>query len=50
MPIVEGIRVEGGGAVQYSVGRDGTLMYIAGANSTSSHLVWVDRAGAAGPA
>jgi len=49
VPIVEGIRVEGGGAVQYNVGRDGTLMYIAGANSTSSHLVWVDRAGAQVP-
>jgi serine/threonine-protein kinase len=49
VPIVEGIRVEGGGAVQYSVGRDGTLMYIAGANSTASHLVWVDRAGAQVP-
>jgi serine/threonine-protein kinase len=45
VPVVEGIRVEGGGAVQYNVGRDGTLMYIAGANSASSHLVWVDRAG-----
>jgi Tol biopolymer transport system component len=45
VPIVEGIRVEGGGAVQYNVGRDGTLMYIAGANNNSSHLVWVDRSG-----
>jgi serine/threonine-protein kinase len=45
VPLVEGIRVEGGGAVQYSIGRDGTLMYIAGANNNSSHLVWVDRSG-----
>ncbi|HVG56203.1 MAG TPA: hypothetical protein VM846_17315, partial [Vicinamibacterales bacterium] len=45
VPMIEGIRVEGGGAVQYSVGADGTLMYIPGANSAASHLVWVDRAG-----
>jgi serine/threonine-protein kinase len=45
VPVVEGIRVEGGGAVQYSVGRDGTLMYIHGANSTASNLVWIDRKG-----
>ena len=45
VPIVEGIRVEGGGAVQYSVGRDGTLMYIPGAASTSMELVWIDRTG-----
>ncbi len=45
VPMVEGIRVEGGGAVQYGVGADGTLMYIPGANSAASQLVWVDRAG-----
>jgi len=45
VPVVEGIRVEGGGAVQYSVGRDGTLMYIPGANSAASNLVWIDRKG-----
>ena len=45
VPVVEGIRVEGGGAVQYSVGHDGTLMYIPGANSAASNLVWIDRRG-----
>jgi eukaryotic-like serine/threonine-protein kinase len=45
VPVVEGIRVEGGGAVQYSVGPDGTLMYIPGANSAASNLVWIDRKG-----
>jgi serine/threonine-protein kinase len=45
VPVVEGIRVEGGGAIQYSVGRDGTLMYIPGSNSNASQLVWIDRAG-----
>ena len=45
VPVVEGVRVEGGGAVQYNVARDGTLMYIAGANSTTTQLVWVDRTG-----
>ena len=49
VPVVEGIRVEGGGAVQYSVGRGGTLTYIGGANSTASNLVWIDRTGAQRP-
>jgi Tol biopolymer transport system component len=45
VPVVEGVRVEGGGAVQYNVGRDGTLMFIAGANSTATRLMWIDRDG-----
>ena len=45
VPIVEGIRVEAGGAIQYSVGRGGTLIYIPGANVSASQLVWLDRAG-----
>jgi serine/threonine-protein kinase len=45
VPILEGIRVEGGGAVQFSVARDGTLMYIAGGASSEMELAWVDRAG-----
>jgi serine/threonine-protein kinase len=45
VPVVEGIRVEAGGAVQYAVARDGTLMYIAGSGSGASELVWIDRAG-----
>ena len=49
VPIVEGVRVEGGGAVQYNVARDGTLMYIAGANSTTTQLLWIDRSGREAP-
>jgi serine/threonine-protein kinase len=45
VPVVEGVRVEGGGAIQYNVARDGTLMYIVGANSTATQLVWIDRTG-----
>src|SRR6185436_19916207 len=45
VPVVEGIRVEGGGAVQYSVDGDGTLMYIPGAAISTMELVWLDRNG-----
>jgi serine/threonine-protein kinase len=45
VPVTEGIRVEGGGAVQYVVAGDGTLMYIPGLSSGASQLVWIDRAG-----
>jgi serine/threonine-protein kinase len=45
VPVVEGIRVEAGGAVQYSVARDGTLMYIPGSVTMDSELVWIDRTG-----
>jgi eukaryotic-like serine/threonine-protein kinase len=49
VPVVEGIRVEAGGAIQYTVGRDGTLIYIPGAPVSSSQLVWIDRAGTEAP-
>jgi serine/threonine-protein kinase len=45
VPVVEGIRVEPGGAVQASVGDDGTLVYLPGGAATGLQLVWVDRAG-----
>jgi serine/threonine-protein kinase len=45
VPVVEGIRVEGGGAVQFSVAHDGTLMYIPGTANSDMELVWVDRTG-----
>jgi serine/threonine-protein kinase len=45
VPVVEGVRVENGGAVQYSVAPDGTLLFIPGAPNTNMELVWVDRAG-----
>jgi serine/threonine-protein kinase len=47
-PVVveQGIRVEGGGAVQFALADDGTLAYIPGAQTDSPRkLVWVDRAG-----
>jgi serine/threonine-protein kinase len=43
---VEGIRVEGGGAVQFAVAIDGSLVYIPGGTATAPRrLVWVDRNG-----
>ena len=45
VPVVEGIRVEPGGAVQVSVGDDGTLVYLPGGAATGLRLLWVDRAG-----
>ena len=45
-PVLEGVRQSLLGAAQYSLSTSGTLVYIAGAmHSTSSRLVWVDRAG-----
>ena len=46
VPAVEGIRVEGGGAVQFSVADDGSLVYIpGGTGNISRRLLWVDRNG-----
>ena len=46
VPVVEGIRVEAGGAVQFSVADDGSLVYIpGGTNAVARRLVWVDRSG-----
>jgi serine/threonine-protein kinase len=44
VPILEGIRVEPGGAVQFSVGEDGTLVYLRG-TTPGNRLAWIDRAG-----
>jgi Tol biopolymer transport system component len=49
VPVVEGIRVEAGGAVQYNVARDGTLMYIPGSVTRDSELAWLDRTGKTQP-
>ena len=50
-PVVEGVRVEGGGSVQYAVADNGTLVYIPGEASTgrTRSLLWVDRGGSAQP-
>jgi hypothetical protein len=46
VPVVEGIRVEAGGAVQFSVADDGSLVYIPGGPSNiARRLLWVDRNG-----
>jgi serine/threonine-protein kinase len=48
--IVEGIRVEGGGAAQFAVSETGTLLYLPGGSSAvQRRLLWVDRAGRATP-
>ena len=45
-PVVEEVRVEGGGAVQYATADDGSLVYIPGTVSgIERSLVWVDRSG-----
>jgi serine/threonine-protein kinase len=45
VPIIEGIRVENGGAVNYAVARDGTLIYVPGSVNDALELVWVNRDG-----
>ena len=46
VPVVEGVRVEGGGAVQYAVADDGSLAYIPGtAASNERGLMFVGRDG-----
>ena len=45
-PVLEGIRQEAeGGAGQFAVGNDGTLIYAAGADAGLSHLVWLEPPG-----
>jgi eukaryotic-like serine/threonine-protein kinase len=46
-PVVENVRVEGGGAVQYAVSAGGTLAYIAAApgQEAARPLVWLTRDG-----
>ena len=43
-PVVEGVRVEGDGAVQHALGDDGTLVYIPAVDMIRP-LLWVDRDG-----
>ena len=45
VPVVEGVRVEPGGAVQFAVAGDGTLTYLQGGIGTARRLAWVDRQG-----
>jgi Tol biopolymer transport system component len=45
--VAEGVRVEVGGAVQYAVSDDGTLVYVPGTSVVvpAANLAWVDRSG-----
>ena len=44
VPVEQGIRVEGGGAIQFAVAGDGSLFYIP-SDTRAFTLVWVDRQG-----
>ena len=44
-PVVEEVRVEVAGAVEYALADDGTLVYIPGSPGGTRRLVWVDRHG-----
>jgi serine/threonine protein kinase/Tol biopolymer transport system component len=47
VPVVESVRVENGGAVQFATAEQGTLVYLpaSSAGSRSKNIVWVDRTG-----
>ena len=46
VPVAEGVRVESGGAVQFALANDGSLVYIPGEVSIGNRrLVWVDPSG-----
>ena len=46
VPMVEDVRVVGGGAVQFALANDGSLAYVpGGAANAGRRLVWVDRDG-----
>ena len=43
VPVVDGVWTAGGGAANYGVSRDGTLVYVPPGTETQRSLVWVDR-------
>ena len=45
VPVLEHVRVEGGGAVQFAVSGSGSLAYITAAGTGGVDLVWVNRDG-----
>jgi serine/threonine protein kinase/Tol biopolymer transport system component len=47
--LVENVRSEEWGSVQYALALDGTLVYVAGGPAWFSKLVWADRSGGAAP-
>ena len=50
IPVVEGVRVSGGGGTHFAVADDGTLVYVPGIGAAAERkLVWVDRQGVEQP-
>ena len=50
LPVLEGVRIEGGGAVQFALAESGAMTYIpADMGDGARALVWVDRAGSEEP-
>ena len=45
VPVVQGVRVENGGALQARVSPNGLLVYVPASEATGTRLVWVDRDG-----
>jgi serine/threonine-protein kinase len=45
LPLVEGVAMAPGGAVNYDVSRNGTLVYAPSGAAVARSLVWVDRSG-----
>jgi dipeptidyl aminopeptidase/acylaminoacyl peptidase len=45
VPVLQGVRVENGGALQVDVSRDGLLVYAPAGAEMGTQLVWVDREG-----
>ena len=45
VPVLQGVRVENGGALQADVSRDGLLVYAPAGAEMGTQLVWVDRNG-----
>jgi serine/threonine-protein kinase len=48
VPVLQGVRVENGGAVQAAVSRNGLLAYAPGGTTMGTQLAWVDRNGGNG--
>jgi Tol biopolymer transport system component len=45
VPVLQGVRVENGGAVQAAVSRNGLLVYAPAGTAMGTRLTWVDRSG-----
>jgi serine/threonine-protein kinase len=45
VPVLQGVRVENGGAVQAAVSRNGLLVYAPAGTTMGTQLAWVDRSG-----